>query len=142
MDRTDRISEEVKKELSDIIQNHIKDPRLPPFCSVTGLRVTKDLKHAKVFISVLGDEEKKKGALAALMSAAGFIRREVGQRMTLRTTPEFHFHIDDSIEQGIYISKLIKETIAKDQALHHEESDSEKETQSGENENNPLSEDK
>jgi ribosome-binding factor A len=117
MDRIDRISEEVKRELSDIIQNHIKDPRLPPFVSVTGVRVTKDLKHAKTFVSVLGTEEQKLGALKALQSAAGYIRHEIGQRVKLRFTPEFHFHLDDSIEHGMHISKLISDTMAAQNAV-------------------------
>ncbi len=116
MDRIDRISEEVKRELSDIIQNHIKDPRLPPFVSVTGVRVTKDLKHAKSFVSVLGTDEQKQGALKALQSASGYIRHEIGQRVKLRFTPEFHFHLDDSIEHGMHISKLIADTMASQNA--------------------------
>jgi ribosome-binding factor A len=116
MDRIDRISEEVKRELSDIIQNHIKDPRLPPFVSVTSVRVTKDLMHAKSFVSVLGTEEQKLGALKALQSAAGYIRHEIGQRVKLRFTPEFHFHLDDSIEHGMHISKLISDTMASQNA--------------------------
>jgi ribosome-binding factor A len=114
MDRTDRISEEVKRELSDIIRNQIKDPRLPEFVSLTSVRVTKDLRYAKIYISVLGDEEKKKGALAALSHAAGFIRHEIGQRMNLRYTPEFSFKLDNSIEHGMYLSKLIEETVQHD----------------------------
>lgn len=113
MDRTDRISEEIKKELSDMIRNQIKDPRLPEFVSVTAVRVSKDLKYAKVYISVLGDEEKKKGAIAALSSAAGFIRHEIGQRINIRYTPEFSFHLDNSIERGMYVSRLIDETMGK-----------------------------
>lgn len=113
MDRTDRISEEIKKELSDLIRNQIKDPRLPEFVSITLVRVTKDLRYAKVYVSVLGDEEKKKGAIEALTSAAGFIRHEIGQRINLRYTPELHFKLDDSIEHGMYVTKLIEETIGQ-----------------------------
>ena len=112
MDRIDRISEEVRRELSDIIQNSIKDPRLPSFVSVTAVRVAKDLKHAKAFISVLGTEEQKQDAIKALVHAAGFIRHEIGQRVRLRFTPEFHFQLDDSIEHGIRIGKLISDTMA------------------------------
>ncbi len=112
MDRIDRISEEVRRELSDIIQNSIKDPRLPRFVSVTGVRVAKDLKHAKAFVSVLGTEEQKQDAIKALVHAAGFIRHEIGQRVRLRFTPEFHFQLDDSIEHGIRIGKLISDTMA------------------------------
>ena len=123
MERIDRITEEIKKELSEIIRTSIKDPRLPDFVSITGLRVAKDLKHAKVFVSVLGDEEKKKNALAALIHAAGYIRHEVGQRVRIRYTPEFHFELDDSIEHGMMISKLITETM-KHQHVQVEETPS------------------
>jgi ribosome-binding factor A len=116
MDRIDRISEEVRRELSDIIQNEIRDPRLPEFVSVTAVRVVKDLKHAKVHISVLGTPEQKQDAIRALVHAAGFIRREIGQRVRIRYTPELHFVLDDSIEHGIRISQLIADTMAKSPA--------------------------
>lgn len=112
MDRTDRISEEIRRVMSDIIMNEVKDPRLPEFVSVTGVRVVKDLKHAKVFISVLGTPEEKAEAIRALVHAAGFIRREIGQRVRIRYTPELHFELDDSIEHGIHINRLITETMA------------------------------
>ena len=116
MDRIDRISEEIKKELSELIRTGIKDPRLPDFVSVTALKVTKDLRHATAFISVFADENGKKEAMAALKHAAGFIRREIGQRVNLRYTPEFTFKLDDSIEHGIHINKLIREAVASDKA--------------------------
>ena len=106
-DRIVRISEEVKKEISNIIQNEIKDPRLPNLVSIIACEVSKDLSHAKVFISVLGNEEEKKNAIKALKSASGFIRRELGHRVKLRATPEIHFELDTSIEHGIYINKLL-----------------------------------
>jgi len=108
-DRITRISEEVKKEISNIIQNEIKDPRLPSLVSIIACNVTKDLSHAKVFISVLGNEEEKKNAIMALKSASGFIRRELGHRVKLRATPEIHFELDTSIEHGMYINKLLDE---------------------------------
>lgn len=111
MDRTGRISEEIRKELSDLIHNGIKDPRMPPFVSVTAVKVTKDLRFAKTYVSVLGTDEQKKGALQALKSAAGYIRHEIGQRVLLRYTPEFHFELDDSIEKGIHINQLINQTL-------------------------------
>ena len=111
MDRINRISEEMKKEVSNIIQNELKDPRLPQMISVMSANVTKDLKYAKVYISVLGNEEEKKNALSALKSAAGYIRREVGHRMQLRYTPEMQFELDNSIERGAYITKLINDTM-------------------------------
>lgn len=113
-DRTGRISEEMKKEISSIIQNDIKDPRLPQMVSVVAVNVTRDLRYAKVFVSVLGEEKQKKEALQALKSAAGFIRREVGHRMEIRYSPELLFEIDSSIERGVYMSKLINDTIKDD----------------------------
>lgn len=113
VNRIDRISEEVKRELSNIIQNEIKDPRLPSMVSITAVNVTKDLKFAKVFVSVLASEEEKKNALAALKSAAGFIRRELSRSVQLRNTPELNFVLDDSIEKGAYISGLINKTMKK-----------------------------
>lgn len=111
MDRADRISEEVKREISSIIRNELKDPRLPEMISITAANVTRDLRTAKVFVSVLGTEEEKKNAIIGLKSAAGFIRREIGQRLKLRYTPELLFELDNSIERGVYITKLINDTV-------------------------------
>ncbi len=105
--RIDRISEEVKKELSIVIRD-LKDPRITSMVSVVNVSVTKDLKFAKAYISVFGDEKSKKDVLAALKSAAGFIRREIGHRVNLRATPEFTFVIDDSIEYGAHINEVLK----------------------------------
>ena len=111
MSRIGRISEEMKKEVSGIIQNELKDPRLPKILSITSADVTKDLRYAKIYVSVFGTEEEKKNALEALKSAAGYIRREAGRRMQLRYAPEPLFYLDDSIERGAYITKLINETL-------------------------------
>ncbi|MCX8130100.1 MAG: 30S ribosome-binding factor RbfA [Clostridia bacterium] len=111
VDRINRISEEMRKEISTIIQNELKDPRLPKLISVVSANVTKDLRYAKVYVSIMGSEEEKKNAIHGLKSAAGFIRREVGHRMQLRYTPEIQFELDNSIEHGVYISKLINETV-------------------------------
>lgn len=107
--RINRISEEYKREISDIISNEIKDPRIAEFTSVTGVEVTKDLRYAKIYISVLGDDEKKEQTMQGLKSAAGFVRKEIAKRVKLRYTPEMVFELDTSIEHGIYISKLIDE---------------------------------
>jgi len=111
VDRISRISEEIRKELSSIIQNELKDPRLPRMISVVSVNVTRDLKYAKVYISVLGSDEDKKHAMEGLKSAAGFMRREIGHRVQIRYTPELQFELDTSIEHGAYINKLIKDTI-------------------------------
>jgi len=114
MDRTDRIAVEIQKEVSDIIRNSIKDPRIPEMVSVTRVEVTRDLRYAKVYISIYGTDEEKKNAMNALNGAAGFVRREIGQRIQLRYTPEIVFKADNSIEQGMHISKLIEETMHAD----------------------------
>lgn len=106
--RTDRISEEVKRELSAIIRE-LKDPRLPIMVTVVAVNVTKDLKFAKAHISIMGSDEVKAGAIAALKSASGFIRREIGHRLNLRNTPEFTFVSDNSIEYGAHINEILKE---------------------------------
>lgn len=111
MDRTVRISEEMKREISAIIQSELKDPRLSRLISVTNAKVTKDLRYAKVYVSIMGNDEEKKNALEGLKSAAGFIRREVGHRIQLRYTPEIQFELDNSIEHGAYISKLINDAV-------------------------------
>lgn len=105
--RTDRISEEVKKHLSDIIRE-LKDPRIPLMTSVVSVSVTKDLKYAKAYVSIMGTEEEKKDAIKGLKSAAGFIRREIGNRMLLRALPDFSFEIDNSIEHGAHINELLQ----------------------------------
>ena len=119
-DRIDRISEEVKKELSRIFLENLKDPRMPSMVSVLAVKVDKDLKIAKVFVSVFGDEKAKTDAGAALKSASGFIRHEISKNLKLRNTPEFHFVIDDSIEQGVAMSTLINQTIKADKEHSHE----------------------
>ncbi|MBQ5593440.1 MAG: 30S ribosome-binding factor RbfA [Clostridia bacterium] len=106
--RTDRVSEEVKRELSAVIRE-LKDPRLPVMVTVVAVNVTKDLKFAKAHISIMGNEEVKNNALAALKSASGFIRREIGHRLNLRNTPEFTFVSDNSIEYGAHINEILKE---------------------------------
>lgn len=104
--RSERVSEEVKREMAAVIRE-LKDPRLPNMVSVMNVKVTKDLKFAKAYISVMGDEKTKKDALLALKSASGFIRREISRRLNLRNTPEFTFVLDDSIEYGAHIQDLL-----------------------------------
>ncbi|MGE4282197.1 MAG: 30S ribosome-binding factor RbfA [Clostridia bacterium] len=104
--RINRISEEVKKELGDIVRN-LKDPRIPMMTSVVDVQVTRDLRYAKVYISVMGDKEIQDNAIAGLKSAAGFMRKEISKRIQLRYTPELLFLLDESIEHGAHISKLL-----------------------------------
>lgn len=106
--RPNRVGEQMKKEISDIIGRKIKDPRIG-FVTVTDVEVSGDLQIAKVYISVLGDQEVRKGALAALDKAKGFIRSEVGQRIRLRKTPELSFEFDESVDYGNRIDSLLNE---------------------------------
>lgn len=115
--RGGRINEEMKRQLSDIIQNELNDPRITAMVSVTNVEVTKDLKYAKVFVSLFGNEEQKSSTLSALKSSLSFLRREVGHRVNLRITPELVLEIDESIEHGMHINDLlskIKETTKND----------------------------
>ena len=101
-----RINGDVQRELSNIIRE-LKDPRVGIMTSVTAVEVTPDLKYCKAYISVLGDDETKAETLAGLKSAAGFIRRELARTVNLRNTPEIKFIMDESIEYGMRMSKLI-----------------------------------
>jgi ribosome-binding factor A len=111
--RVNRVAEQMKKELSDIIGRKLKDPRIG-FVTVTDVQVTGDLQQATVYISVLGDEEQKENTLKGLAKATGFIRTEIGQRIRLRKTPEITFEFDESIDYGNRIETLIHQ-------LHTEE---------------------
>ena len=113
-----RINMEVQRELSQNIRSEIKDPRIHPLTSVVAVEVTPDLKYCKAYISVLGDEEAGKATIEGLRSAASFVRRELAHRVNLRNTPEIKFILDQSIEYGVNMSKLIDE-VTKD--LHDDE---------------------
>lgn len=121
--RLNRISGEVKRVVSDLIQREIKDPRINPFTSVTRVEVTNDLSYANIYISVMGNEEDKENTLAGLKSAKGFIRREIGNRIDLRHAPEPVFHIDESIEHSLYISKLIDRIHKEDEGKRGDDND-------------------
>ncbi len=104
--RTGRVSEQIKKELSVLIQSELKDPRIG-FVTVTGVEVSNDLSQAKVYLSVFGDEASKTDSLKGLEKANGFLRTELGKRIRLRHTPELIFKIDESIAYGSHIEKLL-----------------------------------
>ena len=113
MARIDKINEEVRRELANVIRN-LKDSRIPMMTSVVAVNVTSDLRYAKAYISVMGDAETQKKAMEGLRSAAGFVRREIGKKIDLRYTPEFVFELDHSIEHGAHIEKLLKSVEKKD----------------------------
>ena len=110
-----RINGEVQRELANIIRGGIKDPRISPLTSVVAVEVAPDLKTCKAYISVLGDSEAQKATLAGLNSAEGYIRRELAHTVNLRNTPEIRFILDQSIEYGVHMSKIIDEVTAKDE---------------------------
>ena len=115
-----RINGEVLRELSNIIRGEIKDPRINPMTSVVAVEVAPDLKTCKAYISVLGDEESQKNTLAGLKSAEGYIRRELARSINLRNTPQITFILDQSIEYGVRMSKMIDD-VTKDMPDREEE---------------------
>lgn len=118
-----RINGEVLKELSNIIRSEIKDPRINPMTSVVAVEVAPDLKTCKAYISVLGDEKSQKDTITGLKSAEGYIRIQLARTVNLRNTPEIRFILDQSIEYGINMSKLIDEVTEHDNKMHVEVED-------------------
>ena len=118
-----RINGEVQKELSKIIQNEIKDPRIAPMTSVVAVEVAPDLKTCRAYISVLGDEKAAADTLAGLKSAEGYIRRQLARSVNLRNTPEIRFILDQSIAYGVTMSKLIDDVVKTGQGEERDELD-------------------
>ncbi len=112
--RTERVQEFLRQEISDILMRDIKDPRLG-FVTVTGVEVTKDLRHAKVFVSIMGDEAAKEQSLMILQRASGHIRSEVAHRSTMKTTPQLSFRTDTAVEQGSRIFEILQQVKRKDE---------------------------
>ena len=110
-----KINDEVRRVLAQIISGGIKDPRVSPMTSVLAVEVAPDLKTCKVWVSVYGDDQKKKDTMEGLNSASGFIRGELARRVNLRNTPQLQFILDDSIAYGVEMSRRIDEVLAKDQ---------------------------
>ncbi len=109
-DRIDRISEEVKREVSNILRE-IKDPRMKGMVSVLAVKLARDLSYAKIIVSVLGSEEDRKSTSEALKSASGYIRKELSGRVDMRITPKLSFAVSDSIEHEARISKMISDAL-------------------------------
>lgn len=112
--RINRISEEVKKVLSELLYNGLKDPRVTSMTTVTEVKVTRDLSFANVYVSVLGDKKEKEDCLKGLQSAKGFIRSEIGKRIDLRHVPEPIFHLDETLEHAGHISDLLEQVKKED----------------------------
>ncbi|KAB7711301.1 30S ribosome-binding factor RbfA [Staphylococcus pseudintermedius] len=106
--RAERVGEQMKKELMDIINNKLKDPRVG-FLTITGVQPTNDLSLAKVYLTVLGSDKERENTFKGLEKAKGFIKSEIGQRMRLRIVPDLQFEYDESIEYGNRIERLIQD---------------------------------
>ncbi len=104
--RAHRLAELLKIEISDILLKEVKDPRIG-FVSLTDIEVSGDLRHANVYVSVFGDEEERQSSMKGLEKATGYIRKLLGERITVYHTPEILFKYDNSLERGAYISELI-----------------------------------
>src|SRR4030042_2093574 len=107
--RIERVNELIREEISELIRREVKDPRLDSFISVTEVVTSPDLRHARVFVSIMGTDEEKQQGEKGLAAAAGFLRRELGERLTLRYHRELSFQLDDSIERGSRLLQLINE---------------------------------
>ncbi len=125
--KSDRINAEVRRELSNIILNEIKDPRIHPMTSVVSAEVTTDLKYCTVRISVMADDEARDKTMEGLKKATPFIRRELARTVNLRNTPELRFVSDTGIENGIHMSELIDEVTRKDREAQAKRGEEEEE---------------
>jgi ribosome-binding factor A len=109
--RLRRVADQIQRELSGLLQSELKDPRVG-MITLTGVEVSPDLAHAKVFFTTLGDAEALARTDAGLKRAAGFLRSELGRRLKLRVTPEIRFVHDASVERGVRLSKLIDDAVS------------------------------
>ncbi|HTY81633.1 MAG TPA: 30S ribosome-binding factor RbfA [Dehalococcoidales bacterium] len=105
--RIERVNTQIKREISELIQQHLRDPRLTDFIAVTEVATSPDLKHAKIFVSGIGGQAEEQPILSALNSASGFLRSSLAKRMKMRYTPELHFAWDSSIEHGDKVLRLL-----------------------------------
>ena len=112
--RTERINSIIQQEISDLLRKQINDPRLTTLISITKVATSPDLRNAKVFISTLGDKVNKDEILQGFTAASGFLRRQLANRLELKHTPELSFHLDDSIERGAEVLKLIEQVASED----------------------------
>lgn len=107
--RTERINRFIRREITELLQRQVNDPRLSGFISVTKVETSPDLRHSKVFISTLGNEAEKEEVLAGFTAASGFFRGELASRLRSRHVPELSFYPDDSIERGARVLELIEQ---------------------------------
>ena len=119
--RQEKLGELITAEVSDLLRTRVKDPRVG-FVSITHVEVSGDYRHAKIFVSVMGNEEEQASTMKALKHATGFLRHELASRLTLRYMPEIVFKLDTSIEQGARILELIRE-VASEKPVGREDND-------------------
>ncbi len=105
-ERTARVNEALKEEIADILDKKLKDPRVG-FVTVTGVDVSPDLRHADIFVSIMGSKDEQQATYQILNRAKGFIRSELGKRLRIKFLPELSLYIDESVEEGLRITKLI-----------------------------------
>jgi ribosome-binding factor A len=115
--RQEKLGEQIAIEVSDLLRTRLKDPRVG-FASVTHVEVSGDLRHAKIYVSVMGEPDEKKQTIEALHHATGFLRRELAGRLTVRFMPEIIFKLDNSIEQGAHVLGLIRKMELQEQDMH------------------------
>lgn len=108
--RHERVAEEIRHEIGTMVAGELKDPRIEGLVTITEVRVTPDLKHARIFVSVMGSEAEQKTTVQGLTAAAGYIRHELTERIQLRRAPEIHFILDHSEEYGQHIEELLRQT--------------------------------
>jgi ribosome-binding factor A len=118
--RSQRVVEQIRRELAELIRLEVKDPRVG-FITLTDVEITPDYAHAKVYFTSMTGEADVPEILRGLSRASGFLRRELGRRVRIHTTPELHFHYDRSVEQGSRLSKLIDEAVREDESRHRDD---------------------
>jgi len=119
--REKRLAEEIKKIVSNIIRDELKDPRVSSMTSIVEVDLTKDLRYVNIYVSILGDDEEKEETMEGLTRAGGFIRREIGKKIKARYTPEVIFKLDNSIERGIHMYNIITKVTKEEKSISDEE---------------------
>ena len=111
--RIERVNTQIKREISELIQQHLRDPRLTDFIAVTEVSTSPDLKYSKIYVSSIGGKAEEQQVISALNSASGFLRSSLSKRMKMRYTPELHFAWDSSIEHGDKVLRLLDQIDAE-----------------------------
>lgn len=114
--RPERLAEVIKKEVSKLMRDELKDPRIG-FATVTSVEVSSDLRHVKIFVSVYGSDKERQTTMAALQRAQGFVRNELGRRIRIRHAPEVIFKLDESIDHGLKVMELLEKIKKEENGL-------------------------